>query len=468
MSIRWRILGAFLLVILLTVIVGFGFDYWSGAKELTVFSTKIRTESLADVLSKQYTEDGGWENLEDVLKNFGATIDPEKIKAANVENDDLIAWFFWRVVVKDVNGDTLVDTFNQIEQPPTGFQLQGEPAVIRNIDTGEEVGTVTIVIDEDYVNAESRKFLISILYSKLLQGLITAIIAMGLGVWFSRRITTPIIALTAATQAIAQRGETHLLPVNSADELGQMSTSFNQMMTSLETQQELRKRLINDVAHELNTPLSVIRLEAKGLKDGIKHPNEAADQIIGEVDMLSNLVYDLDWLAETDSGNLRLNIAPHAFDQLLKTEVERWQLPAQAAKVALDLLPLLPDLPPMELDVVRISQALGNLIQNGLQFTPAGGRVTVMCRMEDDWLKTTVTDTGPGISEADLPHLFERFYRIDPSRQRAYGGRGLGLAIVKQIVEAHGGAVSAKSKIDKGSCFIFQLPISGLVDRNGH
>ena len=457
-SIRWRILGAFLLVILLTVIVSTGFDYWAGSKELSAFSTKIRTEDLADILSKQYTDDQGWEHLDDILLRYGARIDPEKLSAADTEKIDLTEWILWRVVVKDMDGTILADTFEGMEQPPTEFQLQGEPAVIRNADTGEEIGSVTIAINEDYVTAESRKFLISILYPKLLQGLITAIIAMVLGVWLSRRITAPVSALTEATQAIAQSGETHLLTVNSSDELGQMSNSFNQMMTSLNTQRELRKRLIDDVAHELNTPLSVIRLEAKGVKDAIKPPTEAAEQIMGEVDMLSNLVYDLNWLAESDSGALRLEMDSHDFGQFLRAEVKRWQLQAQVAEIELELQPLPTDLPPIQMDATRISQALGNLIENALQHTPQGGRVKIQCKLDGDIMVTSVCDTGEGISANHIPHIFERFYRTDLSRQIGSGGRGLGLSIVKQIVEAHQGKVWVVSKLDKGSCFNFRLP----------
>jgi signal transduction histidine kinase len=175
--------------------------------------------------------------------------------------------------------------------------------------------------------------------------------------------------------------------------------------------------------------------------------------------MLSNLVYDLNWLAETDSGDLRLDMAPHSLSHLLTTEVERWQFPAQAAEVELKLLPLPPDLPTLQMDAVRISQALGNLIQNGLQHTPAGGSVTVQCRVENGWIETAVSDTGPGIPSQELPFLFERFYRTDLSRQRSSGGRGLGLAIAKQIVEAHQGRIWAESELGKGSCFRFSLPV---------
>jgi two-component system sensor histidine kinase BaeS len=467
MSIRWRILGAFLLVILLTVLISTGFDYWTGAKELTDFSTKIRTEDLADILSKQYTQDKSWENLDEILTRYGILIDPAKIQSADEKGVDFFEKIPWRVVVKDYEGTILADTYAGLDQTAIDLQMEGDPAIIRDIDTSQGVGTVTVAINRDYVTAESRKFLASILYPRLIQGFITAMIAMLLGVWLSRRITAPVIALTKATQTIAQSGETQFLPVNSSDELGQMSASFNQMMTSLETQRDLRNRLIDDVAHELNTPLSVIRLEAKGLKDEIKPPNDAADQIIGEVDLLSNLVYDLNWLAETDLGALQLEMEEHDMGHLLKAEVERWQLQAQGSNIELELRSLPDDLPVIYMDIKRINQVLGNLIENALQHTLAGGRVTVECQSIDDWLGTvrtefvevSVCDTGAGIPAEDLPHVFERFYRADLSRQNRTGGRGLGLAIVNQIMEVHQGEVWVESELGSGSCFYIRLPI---------
>ena len=213
----------------------------------------------------------------------------------------------------------------------------------------------------------------------------------------SRRITSPVINLTEATQAIVQSGETQLLPVISSDELGQMSASFNKMMTSLKTQRELRKRLIDDVAHELNTPLSVIRLEAKGMLDGIKPPEEAADQIMGEVDLLSNLVYDLNWLAETDSGFLRLEMDSYNLSQFLTTEIERWQIVAQASEIDLELQSIPSEIPLIQMDKTRISQALGNLIENALRHTPARGKVAIHCNYDQENVIVSVCDTGVGI-----------------------------------------------------------------------
>ena len=150
-------------------------------------------------------------------------------------------------------------------------------------------------------------------------------------------------------------------------------------------------------------------------------------------------------------------MAPHSLVQTLTAEVECWGLKAQVAEVSLELLPLPPNLPTLPMDEARMSQALGNLIQNGLQHTPAGGRVTVQCKVADEFVEVAVCDTVSGIATENLPSVFERFYRIDRSRQRDTGGRGLGLSIVKQIVEAHQGEVWAESELGKGSCHYFRL-----------
>jgi signal transduction histidine kinase len=466
MSIRWRILGAFILVIIFTVLLSTGFEYWTAVEKLNDYSIKIRTEDLAQLLSRAYTADKGWDKLEGTLIRAGVIFDPAKVQEAEEAGIDLYERIPWRVVVTDAGGNILEDSYSHLAQGDAEPQLEGEPSRITNLETGEFVGTVTIYINRDFIQKESREFLISILYPKVIQGLITVIIAALLAVWLSRRITAPVVALTHATQAIVQDCDSQPLPVNSSNELGQMSASFNQMMISMGIQRDLRKRLITDVAHEFNTPLSVIRLEAKGLLDEIKPPTDAADQIIDEVDTLSNLVYDLNWLAETDSGALRLKMASHSIGQLLTTEVERWQLQAQVADVEL-LLSLPSDLPAIHMDAVRMNQALGNLIENALQHTQAGGWVKVECQVKDGWVETartefvevSVCDTGSGIPAEDLPFVFERFYRADPSRQRSKGRHGLGLSIVKQIAEAHQGQVWAESEPGKGSCFYFRLPV---------
>ena len=267
-------------------------------------------------------------------------------------------------------------------------------------------------------------------------------------------------ALTEAAQAIAQ-GDRARLPVTSKDELGRMSEAFNQMTFALETQRELRRRLINDLSHELNTPLSVIQLEAKGLQDGLQTPESASDHIIQEVDRLRGLVTDLNWLAETDHGEFRLTLESGPVHDLLAAEAERWQPQSQARQVELSLR-VPGDLPVVKLDLMRMSQALGNIIRNAIQHSQADGHIVLRAELEsDDTMVISVKDDGTGIDAADLPHVFERFYRTDQSRLHGMGGTGLGLAIAKAIVEAHGGTVAVNSEgPGQGAVVTCRLPLS--------
>lgn len=175
--------------------------------------------------------------------------------------------------------------------------------------------------------------------------------------------------------------------------------------------------------------------------------------------MLGNLVRDLGWLAETESDELQLTLEPCAVEQLLTAELARWQQQAEIDGIALSLQAP-PDLPRFNLDPLRMSQALGNVIDNALRHTQAGGRVEVAATgAEGGRLTISVTDDGAGISSADLPHVVDRFYRADRSRSRRTGGAGLGLAIARAVVEAHGGAVSVSSDgPGRGTTVRFDLP----------
>ena len=338
--------------------------------------------------------------------------------------------------------------------------LEGHRETVFDLAANQPVGHVYVDVNREFLSSESHGFLSTLLYITVIGGVLTVFVAVLLAAWLSKRITAPVTALTQATQAIAQ-GETTQLPVTSSDELGQMSAAFNRMTSTLETQRELRRRLINDVSHELNTPLSVIQLEAARLRDGLQTPESASSHIIQEVDRLRGLVTDLNSLSETDYGELRLTFEVSSIYQLLAAEAERWQPQSQARQV--ELSPQVSDsLPDVDLDRMRMSQALGNVLSNAVLYTEAGGNVVVRAGLaSDEAVIISITDDGIGIDAADLPHVFDRFYRTDQSRSRGIGGTGLGLAITRAIVEAHGGTIIATSDgLGQGATVTIRLPLN--------
>ena len=341
--------------------------------------------------------------------------------------------------------------------------LNASISPIIDVETGSEIGRVAVSVTDDYFGIQQSRFLEELLFTTLLGSALVGLLSLLMGTWLAWRITAPVTALTLASKSLADEGSTKPLPVTSVDELGQMSASFNQLVDKLQTQRMLRTRLVSDVAHELNTPLSVIQLEAIGIKDGIQAPVDAADQIIQEISMLRNLVYDLNWLGETEVGDVRLDRTMHSIKQLLDSEVERWQSQARARQISLRLQSL-PSLPEVSVDALRMGQALGNLLSNALDHTPPDGEVLVSAEMRPipnqsgEWVVICVKDNGEGIESDELTHIFERFYRTDTARNREQGGRGLGLAIARKLVTLHDGHIWAESTIGKGASFFIAIP----------
>ena len=467
MSLRWRIMGSIVFVIVLTVLISVGVGYYTTQYSLGVFVDEIgddQASRLARDLSREYTAAGGWETVDRPLYEAGYIYDGvprrERSEESEEESFELFHKDPIRVVIAGIDGRVVKDNSSELLSGTTAPDLDGHRGTVFDLTTNQPVGHVYVDVNHEFLSTESHGFLNTLLYITVIGGTLTVGVAILLAAWLSGRITAPVTALTEATQAISQ-GDTTQLPVTSSDELGRMSAAFNQMTSALETQRDLRRRLINDVSHELNTPLSVIQLEAKGLRDGLQTPESASDHIIQEVNRLRGLVTDLNWLAETDYGEMRLTLETSSIHELLTAEVDRWQPQSQSRRVGLSLQ-VSADLPEMDLDRMRISQALGNVLSNAINYTEAGGNIVLRAGLEnDEALAISIIDDGIGIHAADLPHVFDRFYRTDQSRNRGIAGTGLGLAITRAIVEAHGGTVAITSEgLGQGVTVTCRFPLN--------
>ena len=240
------------------------------------------------------------------------------------------------------------------------------------------------------------------------------------------------------------------------DELGRLTDTINDMLGRLETLFQMQQRLVADVSHELRTPLTTIQgnldLLRRGAADDPAMRGEALHAIGAETERMRRLVNDLLLLAQADAG-LKLILQPVELDTLL-LDVYR-QTNVMAGGVALRLGA--EDQAMVQGDADRLRQLLLNLVVNALKYTPAGGEVTLGMRRSDGWVQVSVSDTGVGIAPEDLAHIFDRFYRADPSRACS-GGFGLGLPIAQWIAQAHGGRIEVVSELGKGSTFTVWLP----------
>jgi predicted ribosomally synthesized peptide with SipW-like signal peptide len=302
-------------------------------------------------------------------------------------------------------------------------------------------------------------FLNSVNRSLVLAVLVAGSAAVLLTLLLSRRILGPVEALTAAARKM-EKGDLHQrVSVESKDEIGELAHAFNAMADGLARQEQLRRNMVTDVAHELRTPLSNIRGYLEAIKDGVATADQSTIESLHEEAMLlSRLVEDLQELELAEAGQLRLVRQPVSPAEIIERAVSAAQPILQDKGLTLRVdVPA--SLPMIHADPDRIGQVLRNLLSNAITHTPQGGEISVVARLTYGHVEVSVQDTGRGIPSKHLPHIFERFFRADRSRARATGGAGLGLAIVKQLVELHGGRVWAKSIQGKGSTFAFTLPV---------
>ncbi len=282
-----------------------------------------------------------------------------------------------------------------------------------------------------------------------------------LSVGLSQRILQPVQALTAAANQLEQGDLNQRVQVNRRDEIGTLAHAFNAMADGLQRQEQLRRQMVTDIAHELRTPLTNIRGYLEALQDGYMDASPGViDSLHQESLLLHRLINDLQELSLAEAGQLKLDPQPVALAELVEPIVGgmRPQLNEKSLTLTTGLPP---DLPLILADPARTGQVLRNLLQNAITYTPERGRITLSAQIEGDELLIQVQDSGPGISPEHLPHLFDRFYRADESRNRATGGTGLGLAIVKVLVEGMRGRVWAESVIGEGARFWLALPVVG-------
>ncbi len=333
---------------------------------------------------------------------------------------------------------------------------QGEAIALDN----QIVGTILSPTARPGLSPEESAYLRRSTEALLIAALAATVIAFLAGLWLARTLTRPLQALTAATHRMASGALAQEVPVKSADEIGQLAAAFNRMSRELTRANTARRQMTADVAHELRTPLTVIAGYIEALRDGELDPTpERLTVIYDEIAHLQHLVGDLRTLTQAEAGELTLNralVVPRDFlQQAQATFAHQAQLSGVSITVTAN-----PDLPALEVDEVRLAQVFSNLISNALRYTPSGGQIELGAALVGEQLHLTVRDTGAGIAPADLPLIFDRFYRAETARTAEHGESGLGLAIAKAIVEAHGGAMRAESVMGQGTTINLTLPVA--------
>jgi signal transduction histidine kinase len=293
-------------------------------------------------------------------------------------------------------------------------------------------------------------------------------IAMALGYFLSGALVERIRRLEQAAQAIQAGNLAVRVPVHGNDEVAALARTFNEMAQQLQeadSQQRaldgLRRDLVAWAGHDLRTPLASARVLVEALADGMIDDPETArrylEQTRKQINYLSALIDDLFQISQLDAGGIPLNIEPASLSDLISDTLENFSHLAARQNIRLTGSAQ-PGIDPVDMDTERIGRALNNLVSNAIHHTPAGGTICIQAKTGDRSVLVSVEDNGEGISPKDLPHVFDRFYRGEQSRNQATGGAGLGLAIAKGIIEAHKGTIQVESKPDEGARFSFSLP----------
>lgn len=402
---------------------------------------QTREDQVVNMLTEIYREYGGWPDRPTGL--------------SMVRGNFLVNLMF----VTDEYGKVVFYTRNSMRHDgPMSPNFRSRPIEIGSILVGTAYFAKNPV--EDALSHQNNLFRATINRSILMAILFTGIVSFLIALIFARRIATPIRAMNRIAKDMTAGNLDTRIQSLPQDELGELGQSLNQLAQRLKEVEALRKKMTADVAHDLRTPLTTVRSHLEGMIDEVIPASTAnLESLLDEVDRLNRLVRDLQEIALADSAIHHFNHQAMAIDEFLMEFIKR-QRPLFMEK-DLNLIYQPSGSALIHSDRDALTKILDNLLSNAYKYTPSGRQVTVGMVLEPNWVAISVSDEGIGIDSADLPFIFERFYRTDRSRNRNSGGFGLGLTIVKELVEALGGTLNVVSEPEKGSCFTVRLPRFG-------
>jgi len=464
-SLTFKLMLAFLAISLIGAVLASVFARWITVQEFDrLVLDQAQSNFMAEVTT-YYETHGSWIGVTDYLrqKTQASQPPPRPDNTGNVrqpppQNDGGVRPPLpIPIILIDQNGDVIhpVPPYRLGDYIPPEKLAQGIPVKIN----GLVVGTILATGSAPPLSDQEQQYLDRTNQALLVSALGAVVIALLWSVVFARTLTKPVRELTGAIRAMAKGKLGVALPVRSRDEIGELTIAFNQMSIDLARANQLRRQMTADIAHDLRTPLTVIGGYIESLRDGVLEPSPARfDVMHQEVQHLQHLVEDLRTLSLADAGELKLNRQRIAPRTLLEQTASAFKYQAEQKQIALQVIAE-PGLPEITVDEIRIAQVLGNLVSNALRYTSEGGRIVLSAQRQARQVRLSVEDNGAGIAPDALPHIFERFYRGDASRQQSDSESGLGLAIAKSLVEAHGGTITVRSEgIGKGSTFSVCLP----------
>jgi len=414
---------------------------------------RANNEKIASALAYAYIEDGGW------------------TATTGVDISTLVKYDRISLRVRDINNFVVWNSINLHYDLASLFSLQSNndtttisyPISVNN----ETVGFVDITYFGIIPLSDlDSGFRISINKSLISTGIFSTIFAIFLSVIFSSGITSPLTNMTKIATQLRKGDLSQRIEVSSSeDEISELANAINHLAETLEKEEKLRKNITADIAHELRTPLMTLQGQLEAMIDEIIIPTpDTLASCQEEVERLSSLITDLEQLTSAESASLELNKELLSLTDLTRNIVDAFQSQYKAKNITLSFYAN--KRCNIYADKGKLTQILINLISNALKYSCPDDKVTVKIFYSENNIILRIIDTGLGISEADLPYIFERFYRGDKSRNRETGGSGIGLAIVKSLVEAHQWKIDVASALHKGATFTITIPFNNIYQDN--
>ena len=436
-KLQFRLLLAFILVIFIAI------GTASVFASLTLSSHVERYENMVNqehyyraerLLLRYFLERGSWSGVQPVVQYASSIYDR-------------------RIILTDIEGIVIADSADELIGKQ--FELEWEGMSVPRIGP-LTLGAVFISPDDNDPTSPARLLQAMNLFL-IIGGVLALIVATVVTIFISRKFLQPVRELTDVAGHLGLGDFSRRVHVSDTAEIGLLASSFNTMAEGLEKAETLRRNMVSDVAHELRTPVSIIRGQIEAIQDNVLQPDtDTLNSIHDETMLLARLIDDLQELSLVEAGRMTLDLQPADAAELVGRAVDSMQ--AKALAQGIDLVR---DINPgllCSVDEHRIGQVLRNLLSNALAHTNQGGKVHINAHKADTSIQVCIEDNGEGIPAEDLPYIFERFYRVDKSRNRSTGGSGLGLTIARRLVEAHGGKIWAQTNLDRGSSFCFTLP----------
>jgi signal transduction histidine kinase len=357
-----------------------------------------------------------------------------------------------------IDGDEIIFDSNPDGIPinnPENLAKFGTPVIVN----GKQVGTFLVASMMGILSESQNIYIARVNRTLIWVGAIAILLVLLVALWQSRSIVQPLREMANASKRLAKGDYNQRVQVQRNDELGDMANAFNQMAAELAQQSELRRQMMADVAHELRTPLSVLRIDLESMEDGLMEASpENVRALQSEVSYLSNLVDDLRMLSLADAGDLKVEKSPVELNSLVREMVERQQNAARERKIKMTAQYAENEIFVMG-DPQRLSQVMVNLLSNAIQHTLPDYEISTKIEVENRTARVSVTNYGTWIPKEDLERIFDRFYRLERSRNRDQGGSGLGLSIARSLINAHGGKIWAESVQGESTTFTFTLPV---------